>query len=74
MPTASSGKTPAMGLPVSREWIPVRSEDGILVVECSGSQGLRTPIVQHPTLAPTWTEDGKLEVALSNQSAGHDVP
>ena len=31
------GKTPPMGPPVGRGWIPVRSEDGILVVECSGS-------------------------------------
>ena len=44
------GKTPPppMGPPVGRGWIPVRSEDGILVVECSGSQGLSLPMYNTP--------------------------
>ena len=42
------GKTPPMGPPVGRGWIPVRSEDGILVVECSGSQGLALPLYNTP--------------------------
>ena len=37
-----------MGPPVGRGWIPVRSEDGILVVECSGSQGLALPLYNTP--------------------------
>ena len=28
------GKTPEKGVPVGRGWISIRSEDGILVVEC----------------------------------------
>ena len=42
------GKTPPMGPPVGRGWIPLRSEDGILVVECSGSQGLALPLYNTP--------------------------
>ena len=42
------GNTPPMGPPVGRGWIPERSEDGILVVECSGSQGLSLPLYNTP--------------------------